>query len=276
MQPWIVAKGRELGVPSASAFSLEVEVMRLSVAQAKAVVGGRRQRRHTRRLATENGAYRCDGSKQLQRPWQHERFRTWGGGKALAAEIENENLHILSRMQPHEIREAREEILQRFGAERFAALQRRALRRARAKCSGEHQEQNGNAEATRAQQLDGPHGAKGSSSRMRTLRACPRSRARTELRKVRRAFKRAAQLPPLLRCRPRPRVHRLHSHLFLLCREAGSAFSSGASSRVGRWQLRRPGRRLRKRNDLGPAFQGSCETAVGKSAWPGRCEGWTS
>ncbi|PFH30983.1 RPAP1 family protein [Besnoitia besnoiti] len=70
-------------------------------------------------------------------------------GKALAAEIENENLHILSRMQPHEIREAREEILQRFGAERFAALQRRALRRARAKCSGEHQEQNGNAEATR-------------------------------------------------------------------------------------------------------------------------------
>ncbi|RQX71001.1 RPAP1 family, C-terminal protein [Toxoplasma gondii CAST] len=47
-------------------------------------------------------------------------------------EIEDHNLQLLSRMHPHEIREAQEEILQRFGTKRFEALRRRALRRAQA------------------------------------------------------------------------------------------------------------------------------------------------
>ncbi|PHJ22572.1 rpap1 c-terminal protein [Cystoisospora suis] len=54
------------------------------------------------------------------------------GGRArdsLDVEIERENLEFVARMQPHEIRAAQEEILARFGPQRFAALQRRALRR---------------------------------------------------------------------------------------------------------------------------------------------------
>ncbi|KEP65932.1 UNVERIFIED_CONTAM: RPAP1 family, C-terminal protein [Hammondia hammondi] len=58
------------------------------------------------------------------------------GGRQLSKqareEIEDHNLKLLSRMHPHEIREAQEEILQRFGTKRFEALRRRALRRAQA------------------------------------------------------------------------------------------------------------------------------------------------
>nr|CEL70066.1 TPA: RPAP1 family, C-terminal protein [Neospora caninum Liverpool] len=56
----------------------------------------------------------------------------WRLSKKAFEEIEDHNLEILRRMQPHEIREAQEEILQRFGTKRFAVLQRRALRRAQA------------------------------------------------------------------------------------------------------------------------------------------------